>query len=475
MKYSIIIPTYNRKFITLSVISNLYHLLKYRSDFEIIVVNDGSTDATDVLFLEMRAFLPNFKIVQTDKELGMYRNPGFARNAGAKKAEGEILCFCDGDIIHLNDPLKELDEFLINKDKDSNYFTGLHYRLFGTRLEGPRGESSDMPHGSWLAVSKNNFDEIGGYDERFQVYGNEDQDIVQRFRRKGLMHNILKTNIAVHPSFDGERDESLEIDSLKRLQMEYQRESSINRNAGEEWGKGVLLTEKVDFEIKQENADMKEKPISNNEIKSLFMQMKSIDASLSALVDQKILLNKVFSLVNNINQVTVSSVDTIFVAKQPVNGEKQVFDFIDNKVLDRVYSDFYDYKGNIKNMDSNSDLIILSQIHRQRNVGDYLDKAFESLKVGGQLVILCPYYSNCVGSGNTNSLWNAGYLIYNLIQAGFDCKNAKVSTFKNEIQVYLKKSKRIVPGNKSLDSLVDYFPFDVYQHFNGNILEANWK
>ena len=95
--------------------------------------------------------------------------------------------------------------------------------------------------------------------------------------------------------------------------------------------------------------------------------------------------------------------------------------------------------------------------------------------MNGQLVVICPFYANSVGSGNTNSLWNAGYLIYNLILAGFDCKQARISTFKNEIQIYLKKNDRNVPKTISLDSLVDFFPFDVYQHFNGNIQEVNWK
>lgn len=121
------------------------------------------------------------------------------------------------------------------------------------------------------------------------------------------------------------------------------------------------------------------------------------------------------------------------------------------------------------------DLIVLGQIHRQRNVGLYLDAAFNHLKMGGELVIICPLFSNCIGSGNVNNLWNAGTLLYNLIMSGFDCKKAKVATFANQIQIYLQKSDRRIPTNHSLATLFDFFPVDTYQHFNGNILEANWK
>lgn len=474
MKFSIIIPTFNRCFITLAVVGNIQHLLKNCIvDYEIIVVNDGSTDQTENIFSDIGKYIPNFILVKTNKTQGAYRNPGFARNAGAQKATGDVLCFCDGDIIHLMNPLSEMSNFLKNKNINDFYFTGLHYRLFSnSKLEGPRGLNSDMPHGSWLALSKKNFFDIGGYDERFKIYGNEDQDIVQRLRRKGLSHIILKQNLAMHPLFDGERDTAIESDTLKNIQLDYQRESTIVRNQDTKWGSGQIIdidTTPIQSTISQSTEVQQ---INSNEI---YQKIDAINLAINAIAESQNLNKKTFNLVNNINQNTVSSINHIFTPK-PVDTlrPKSVFKYLTFNT-NKIYSDLPDYPGSIKKLDEQADIVILSQLHRQRNVGQYLDKAFISLSKNGQLIVICPFYSNSVGSGNTNSLWNAGYLIYNLILAGFDCKKAKVSTFKNEIQIYVQKSQRTVPNGISLDVLVDYFPFDVYQHFNGNILEVNWN
>ena len=474
MKFSLIIPTYNRCFITLAVVSNISHLLKNSDiDYEFVVVNDGSTDSTENIFTDLSKHISNLVLVKTDKVEGTYRNPGFARNAGAKKATGDVLCFCDGDIIHMMDPLAEIQNHLQDKNIDNHYFTGLHYRLFSNgTLEGPRGLNSDMPHGSWLAISKKVFFEIGGYDERFKIYGNEDQDIVERLRRKGLKHIILKKNLAMHPLFDGERDTATESDTLKKIQLEYQRESSIERNKNTNWGIGEIVTKST---IPADNARSKQKSSLLVDASDIFLKIDSINMAINALVEGQSLEKKIFNMVNNINQNTVSSINNIFTPKlADTKSPKSVFQFV-NCNVDKIFSDFNNFEGNIKTLDQAVDLIVLSQLHRQRNVGLYLDKAFNNLKVNGQLVVICPFYANSVGSGNTNSLWNAGYLIYNLILAGFDCKQARISTFKNEIQIYLKKNDRNVPKTISLDSLVDFFPFDVYQHFNGNIQEVNWK
>ena len=175
----------------------------------------------------------------------------------------------------------------------------------------------------------------------------------------------------------------------------------------------------------------------------------------------------------------MSHQDGLFIGKKQIkkNGLREVFQFIKFTEGD-FFSDLSDYQSDshisLNTLDS-FDLIILGQLHRQRNIGNYLDLAFKKLKVGGELVVCCPFYSNCIGSGNTNNLWNAGTIVYNLILSGFDCKQAKISTFTNEIQIYLVKNNRKIPPSIALGSLYDFFPIETYQHFNGNILEVNWK
>ena len=243
MKYSIVIPTYNRAYITTSVIYNFLHLLKNREkDYEIIVVNDGSHDET----LSILSFIKSttndiLRIINTNKDNNEYRNPGFARNAGIKYASGEIICFCDGDIIHLINPLQQMDKILQNiNDKNSIYITGTYMRInHKGECSGPHGKNANIPHGSWLAVSKENLIKIGGYDERFKIYGNEDHDIVQRFERMGLHHISCDKIIGIHPLFDSGRDDNQQPEHIKKIQLEIQRENNIIRNENITWGNGV--------------------------------------------------------------------------------------------------------------------------------------------------------------------------------------------------------------------------------------------
>ncbi len=86
---SVIIPAYNaEKYISdaiTSVLSQTY------SNFELIIINDGSTDKTDQL---IRSFLPNAKINYI-----LQKNSGVSnsRNTGMQNAKGDYFSFLDAD------------------------------------------------------------------------------------------------------------------------------------------------------------------------------------------------------------------------------------------------------------------------------------------------------------------------------------------------------------------------------------------
>ena len=110
--YSIIIPTYNRsKFISRAINSVLDQTF---SDWEIILVDDGSTDNTrDVISLfddERIKYL-----YQENSERSV------ARNNGIKNSNGEWICFLDSDDYYLPNHLESFYIF-ISKEKVNKCF-----------------------------------------------------------------------------------------------------------------------------------------------------------------------------------------------------------------------------------------------------------------------------------------------------------------------------------------------------------------
>lgn len=92
---SVIIPTYNRKDTLAKCLNALFRQTFPRSEYEIVVVNDGSTDGTQEVMEKLAASVP--------LELRCYRQehkgPAAARNLGIKEARGKIALIIGDDII----------------------------------------------------------------------------------------------------------------------------------------------------------------------------------------------------------------------------------------------------------------------------------------------------------------------------------------------------------------------------------------
>ena len=88
MKISIIIPVYNSS-LTLKECLDAVFDSSFKN-FEVIVVSDNSSDNSVEIAKQFQC-----KII----ELPQNRGPGFARNEGAKTAEGDVLLFLDSDVI----------------------------------------------------------------------------------------------------------------------------------------------------------------------------------------------------------------------------------------------------------------------------------------------------------------------------------------------------------------------------------------
>lgn len=170
-KVSIVIPLYNaEKYIceTLdSVLSQKY------TNWECIIVNDGSTDNSEKVVLEKIKGNDKFKYL-SQKNSG----PGKARNYGASMASGKYLLFLDADDIILDDYFLDGVNFL---DANANY--SLFYgkaNIFwdnGTEKLWPLRKFRDMKDFlksnciyCTAMIRKKDFDAIGGFDEYLKAY-----------------------------------------------------------------------------------------------------------------------------------------------------------------------------------------------------------------------------------------------------------------------------------------------------------------
>ena len=104
---TVIIPVYNEEDEILDCLESLGQ--QTLRDFEIIVVDDGSSDGTLKRLKNVTAITPAIKLLTQN-----HKGPGAARNLGAKEAKGNILVFVDADMIFDKKFLSALVDPILN-------------------------------------------------------------------------------------------------------------------------------------------------------------------------------------------------------------------------------------------------------------------------------------------------------------------------------------------------------------------------
>jgi len=181
--FSVVIPTYNRAPLLKDALDSVFS--QKFTDYEVIVVDDGSTDGT----LEMlKRFGDKIKVL-TQQNSG----PGTARNLGAGVAKGEYLAFLDSDDIWFPWTL-ETFSVLINKfgnpaillAKEQEYLNNdifvseeqlsIEFNYYPIFIN---ASSSGYSFGAGMAViRRGDFNNVGGFDARFT--NAEDWDLLLR-------------------------------------------------------------------------------------------------------------------------------------------------------------------------------------------------------------------------------------------------------------------------------------------------------
>ena len=115
MKLSILVPVFNEEQTIISVLKRIHETKVNNTDYEIIVINDGSTDNTDEILLENKNLYDEY--LKLEKNSGK----GYALGCGFQKCEGDIVIIQDADLEYDPNDYKYLISPFIKLDADVVY------------------------------------------------------------------------------------------------------------------------------------------------------------------------------------------------------------------------------------------------------------------------------------------------------------------------------------------------------------------
>lgn len=223
MHASIVVPTFRRPSalrLTLDALASLDTLVEY----EVIVVDDGSDDATKEVAEGASQSIPSLLYFRQ-----VNRGVASARNLGARRAAGDLLVFLDDDMLVAPDHLErhlaaheahgpclvnghwEFASWVLDELRSSPFGRfrieveeWIKAGIAKTSLDADRSVSATLTACN-LSVTRALFNELGGFDEAFPAAGAEDQEFSYRAARTGatfvydrtirLEHNDQRTDL----------------------------------------------------------------------------------------------------------------------------------------------------------------------------------------------------------------------------------------------------------------------------------------
>ncbi len=209
---SLIIPIHDKLDLTLQCLASL-RLHPTNASFEVIIVDDASTDAS----FDFLSGIRGLRLVRMPEQSGYV----YASNKGAEQARGNMLVFLNNDTVvqagWLDALLKTFDQFPDTGIAGAKllYPNGLLQEAGGAVFRDGsvwnlgRFEQADNPRfnyvrevdyvsGAVLAIRKNVFDELGGFDSHFAPGYFEDTDLAMRVHAHGLKIRYQPFSRVVH-------------------------------------------------------------------------------------------------------------------------------------------------------------------------------------------------------------------------------------------------------------------------------------
>lgn len=205
MHYSFIIPVYNRPDEIDELLASLT-TQTYRSNYEIVVVEDGSTVRCDDVVARYRERL-NISYYYKDNS-----GPGSSRNYGMRKAQGDYFIILDSDCLLPAHYLEQVDAYLSEKyvacfggpDAALASFSDVQKAINFSMTSflttgGIRGASERIhkfqPRSFNMGISKEAFEASGGFGN---IHPGEDPDLTIRLWNLGFETELFPKAFVYH-------------------------------------------------------------------------------------------------------------------------------------------------------------------------------------------------------------------------------------------------------------------------------------
>jgi glycosyltransferase involved in cell wall biosynthesis len=225
--FSVVIPTYNRK----PILEKCLRALEAQqfspstvTGYEVVVVDDGSTDGT-VQWLSHQSEFPHVRTFEQN-----HAGPAAARNLGVEKANCDTIIFIDSDLVVTETFLQSHADALVagQKQLGSDKFFTYGAVINTANFDNPTSEPYKITDFSAaffatgnVAIPKHWLEKAGLFDIGFQLYGWEDLELGVRLKNLGL--KLIKCPQAVgyhwHPPFNTEQIPNLIDKEIQRGRM----------------------------------------------------------------------------------------------------------------------------------------------------------------------------------------------------------------------------------------------------------------
>lgn len=220
-----------------------------KEPFEIIIVDDNSSDETKNLLFELQNIYKNIHIIYNDEIKGTTST----RNQGIYLSSGGLICLLDNDVIILNGWLKYLRETILKDDniglvgakllKDDAeyvYYCGIHpialakeENIYGIGLDKEKEKANirkddklaeiagEIP---WypttcLLIKRDVIFEVDGFDNDGLTIANEDKDLCLKVRKNNYKILYCPKSVVIHNHNYQKVDRSDKYHATYRLRM----------------------------------------------------------------------------------------------------------------------------------------------------------------------------------------------------------------------------------------------------------------